>query len=627
MLAIALFPHPGKAAEDMGQGFKHHGVAVPVSGHRGTVATVDGQGHDVVLSWLNDYRGGYQLLLIDATTGRTEDHALPFKPGDYPYASILSTSNKFYTHFNSHFIEFDPVKRAFTFSRETMPRMAMSMTEDDRGVIWSATYPDSGLVSFNPRTREFKDHGSLNKENWLQYPRNLAADDAGWIYMSIGTTRGQLVMFNPQTAKATALLSDAERSEWYPGATRDLDGRVYVSPKPGSPDKWLVLYKGQATWTNPPAPRRPKTYIAGSQGLFHDRFPSGKRIKNFDLLNRELVIEDAKSGAVKALPFDYQSEGASVMGLAAAPDGTLCGGTAFPMRFFSFDPRADKWIHRDAFGKQWNTIARQGDRFFIGAYTGGDLLEWDPAAPWAEASPGKTKGNPQLLGEAKPAINRPHRLFAHPDGKTIVMGGTPAYGATGGGLLFWDRETRQSRLLPHEQLLRDHATMSLVPLAGDKLLGGTTTAPGTGGEKKAKAAELYILDLRTLKVEWHAPGLPDVQEYTDLCTAPNGLVFGFADAKRFFVFDPAKREVVHTAANGKQLGETSSGQGPRVFVRGPKETIYVLLRKGIARLDPATFKLTLLAESPVRIGCGGDYLDGRIYFGNGSHVYSWQVPE
>jgi hypothetical protein len=35
----------------------------------------------------------------------------------------------------------------------------------------------------------------------------------------------------------------------------------------------------------------------------------------------------------------------------------------------------------------------------------------------------------------------------------------------------------------------------------------------------------------------------------------------------------------------------------------------------------------MIAESPVSIGPGGDYLKGRIYFGHGSHVYSWPVPE
>src|SRR3972149_707563 len=140
--------------EDLGGGFLHHGVATPVSNHRGTVATVDGQGRNVVLVWLFDHRGGYALLMIDAETGKSQEFPMPFPPGgDCPYASILSSGNKFYTHFNSHFVEFDPEKRAFTFFRKTAPQMAMGMTKDDNGVIWSVTYPQSGVASCAPAKR------------------------------------------------------------------------------------------------------------------------------------------------------------------------------------------------------------------------------------------------------------------------------------------------------------------------------------------------------------------------------------------------------------------------------------------------------------------------------------------
>ncbi len=84
---FALSPLPGLAESvDLGNGFQLHGVATPVSNHRGTVATVDGDGRNVVLVWLFDYRGGYALLLIDAETGKSEEFPVPFPPGgDCPY--------------------------------------------------------------------------------------------------------------------------------------------------------------------------------------------------------------------------------------------------------------------------------------------------------------------------------------------------------------------------------------------------------------------------------------------------------------------------------------------------------------------------------------------------------------
>jgi len=111
-----------------------------------------------------------------------------------------------------------------------------------------------------------------------------------------------------------------------------------------------------------------------------------------------------------------------------------------------------------------------------------------------------------------------------------------------------------------------------------------------------------------------------------MCLAPNGLVYGVADRHRFFVFDPAKREVVHQEQLEARLGPTTSQQGPRVFVPAPDGKLYMLFVRGIARVDLATHRIAMLAESPVPIGPGGDFLNGRIYFGSGSHLYSYAVP-
>ncbi len=614
------------ATKDLGNGFSDHGVATPVSNDRGVVAAADGDGRDVALVWLYDHRGGYALLMVDAATGQSTEFPTPYPwANDGPYASILSSEGKYYTHFGSHFSEFDPVKRAFTFVGKTKPQMAMSMTEADDGTIWSATYPNCGLVSFNPKTRELKDHGYVNKENWMQYPRSVAVDDAGWVYVSVGSTAGQIVIYDPQTAKATPFFASNERSKGYTSLYRDLDGMVYGCAPNGASDGWYEFHKGEARKVGKHAAKM-KPIIAGSQGLMYPGFPDGKRLVRCDTVERAMVVADPKTKQTKTLKFDYTSEGAGVMGVAAAPDGTICGGTAFPMRFFSFNPKSDQWTNRPAYS-QFNTVARQGDRFFFGGYGHGFLLEWDPARPWVDTVKGRADCNPLFLTDCHPTINRPHKLLAHPDGRTLVLAGTPGYGYTGGGLLFWDRQTRTRTLLEHTDILPQHSTMTLAALPGGKLLGGTTTAAGTGGEKKATEAELYLMDMATKKLDWHAVVFPGVQSYTDLCPGPKGLVFGFADYGRFFVFDPAARKVVHEENTSATFGPTTSNQGPRVFVTDGKSRFFILFLRGIAELNPDTFKITLLAKSPVPISGGGDYLDGRIYFASGSHVYSFKTAD
>lgn len=611
--------------EPLGNGFFHHGVATPISSARGIVSAVGGDDQPVVLVWLLDHRGAYGILMIDAATGGSQTIATPFPTaGDSPFASILSRDNKYYTHFNGHFCEFDPVRGAFTFHQKTKPRVAMSMTEDDRGVIWAATYPGTGLVSFDPATREVVDYGYINTENWAQYPRDVAADDAGWLYVGIGNTASQLIAFHPQSREIRPMIPETERARGRATATRALDGKVYGKASPAVADNWYVMQQGQATRLGGKPAFTPKPIIAGDQGLVHRALADGSQLVECNLVERQLVVRGS-DGEHRAVAIDYESDGAHIMGLATASDGTICGGTAFPMRFFSYDPRTTQWINREAYG-QWNTVAPQGNRFFVGGYGGGYLLEWDPAREWVNTAKGNAESNPRFLFESRPTINRPHDLLAHSDGRTVILAGTPGYGFTGGGLLFWDRQESSAVILEHTDILPQLSTMSLVELSDRKLLGGTTTSPGTGGEKLANEAELYIMDLDTRQVQWHEPIFPGVQSYTDLCVDPTtGLVYGFADRARFFVFDAKARKAVHDRHTEPDLGQSNFQQGPRTFVTDPDGRVFVLFTKGIAQIDPATFALTMLAESPVPIGPGGDWLDGRIYFGSGSHLYSYQV--
>jgi hypothetical protein len=626
ILALPLILITTEAAmaemEDLGNGFIDHGVATPISNHRGTVATVDGDGDPVVLSWLMDHRGGYSLLMINAETGDWEQFTTP-RIGDSPFASVLSSKNRYYTHYGGVFMEFDPEKREFTFSHKTKPRVAMSMTEADDGTIYAATYPDSGLVSYNPETGEFNDYGYLYDQNWRQYPRDVAVDDTGWVYLGIGSTWAQIVMFNPETEEATAVLEDDERVKGRSPLWRYQNGKVYGK----NGDQWYELYEGEATKIDdePAAERTP--IIQSSQALFHRDFPTGHRLVSLDLVNRKLIVETPE-GETVTHEFDYESEGAHSMGMAAASDGTICGGTAFPMRFFSYDFDTDTWINRDAHG-QWNTIAPAEELFYVGGYGHGFMLEWDPSEEWVDTRKDNPDSNPRFLAQAHPTINRPHDLLVHPDGRHVILAGTPGYGYTGGGLMFWDREAEEEEILTHEQLIENQSVMSMVALPRNELLCGTTIAAGTGGEVMADTAELFILDMETKQIKW-SEVFEGVRNVSDMIVTPTGLVYGVADYRTFFVFAPATREIIKEVdLEEAGFGRTNSQQGPRIFIEGPDDRIFMLFRAGIAEIDTRKHEheIEMLAESPISIGPGGDYLDGRIYFGHGSHVYSWPIPD
>jgi streptogramin lyase len=622
-LAVILLFSSVAFSKDLGNGFRDHGVATPCSNQRGIVVTKDENNRDVVLTWLFDHRGCYSLLMIEAESGKSDQFQVPFPVGDAVYFSLLSSKNKYYTLFNSYFCEFDPVKRAFTFYKEALPSDAMGMTEDDKGIIWAVTYPNSGVVSFNPQTKEFKDYGSVYKQNWRQYPVSIASDDSGWIYFGLGNTASQIIAFDPLSGKAKPMLEESERKRGSARVYRDVNGKVYGQALRSNNEEWYEFYRGFRINTSKNPSVKIQSFIAGNQGLFHGDFPDGKKLRILDLLERKLIVDDPKTKTSKEVNFHYDSEGGWVLGVGASPDGTIVGGSSFPMRFFSFNPKTDSWVNHPAYG-QFNTQAKLDDRVYFGSYGGGTLLEWNPSRSWINTKEGE-KTNPHYLAASVLYTHRPLRVLPYPDKKTIILSGEPEYGYTGGGLLFYDREKKVTKVVKDSAVILDQSSMSMVSLPNGKFLGGTTTTPGTGGEKKAKEAELYIMDVNSRNLEWHQALLPGVQDYSDMCSGPDGLIYGIADFHRFFVFDPDKRTVIYQRNFESDFGRTTGSQSPRIFVKGPENNIYILCFKSIVKIENGSFKLSMVAESPVPINAGGDYLDGRIYFISGSHLCSYQL--
>ncbi|MBO9620182.1 MAG: hypothetical protein J7539_14230 [Niabella sp.] len=614
-LSLCCLPELG-FAQNLGNGFYDYGVACPKSSDRGIVATTGAGSRNVVLAWLFDHRGGYALLSIDAATGATQQFSLPFAPGDAPYASILSSKNRLYGYFNNHFAEFDPVKNAFTFSQKGFDLTAMSFTEDDNGRIWAATYPNCGLVAYAPDTKELVNYGFLNKESWMQYPRAIASDTKGWIYVAVGPTETQIIAFNPQTKETRKLLNGAQRQKGWPSLYRALDGKVYATASTEA-GKSIRLFDGVADFTDQDFKVvNEKPCIAGSQTLFYKKFPDGSAIKSLDLENRELVITNTTGE--KKLKFTYTSEGSLVMGVDVTARGRLIGGATFPMRYFIFDPAANKFEDYGAYG-QFNTSVAFKNYVYFGSYPQGALVRYN-------ADQDISKGaNPVVLAADKQNVHRPHRVLALEQLNKVLLTGTPEYGYTGGGMLIYSNKDKTAKTLTDSSLIPDQSTMSMTALDPVMVLSGTTTAPGTGGLKKAKEATLYLFNAEKLKVTWSGAVLAGTQTYDDLCKVGK-VVYGIADSKLFFVFDPSSRAIIYKETIPDDFGPVVTVQSPRVFVRNPSgNALYLICKKGILKVNESSFKLEKVAQSPVAIEAGGAYYNNKIYFISGSHLCSYQL--
>ena len=84
----------------------------------------------------------------------------------------------------------------------------------------------------------------MNSEGWGQYPSYMAVDDAGWVYIGIGNTLGQLVGYNPATGERRAYVRQGARAQGVGHPFAATDGKVYAVAPGFGPHE---LFAGEAT--------------------------------------------------------------------------------------------------------------------------------------------------------------------------------------------------------------------------------------------------------------------------------------------------------------------------------------------------------------------------------------------
>lgn len=625
--SLSILLAAGMVAAQPPGGFTDHGVAAPVgmSVWNGPVPAIDGAGRRVILIklWAGTGARTTSYLLIDAETGDTRQLD-PELDGGGAFSTFLSPDNKFYDAIADQFIEFDPATETISRVGAIPTQMPMSFTIDDNGVIYAGMYPNSEILSFDPKTRELRNLGPLAEETWPQYPY-LAVDDSGWVYAAIQHQRGNIVGLDTGTGERRQFCPEEQR-RYVDGAAcwRGVDGKVYA--RVGKDGQWYRLHQGVAE----PLEGSPEVSRAvyNTTVTPYGQWPDGSRFTTVDVANRTAMVIDAGAQDPREVHFDYESGGKSIYSLVASGDGVICGATGIPLRVFRFDPAVggiENW-GLGGHGGHINQWARQGGKLYGAVYSCGSLMEYDHTQPFTDAALGAGV-NPKRVhyaAEARDLYGRPHAVLAHPDGEHLLVGGNPARGLVGGGLLIYNTVTTEARILGREELVPDQAVMALTALPDGDLIVGTAVEAATGGTTTATQALVYRISWATKQVIARWTPIPDAKTVADLIVGPDGLVYGLARPNHFFVLSPETGEVLHTE-QVTQYGSITGMQAPRTMATGPDGGIYVLYRDAIARFEPGTFAHREVARPGVPITAGIVIDSGRIYFGSGPNLYSYTL--
>lgn len=615
-----------------------HGVAVPVAALKGRTHAVDADGQRLALMWIGSPTDS--ILAVNVDSG--EFRQIPVEPyaGGHVYVSWHSTRGLWYSHYNDYFYEFDPGTLSFSFAEEIpMPRKssAMSIHEDSSGIIWAALFPNSDLISYNPDTRELVNHGSVNEETWGQYPTHLAVDDSGWVYTAIGTSRGQLVAFNPATGERHAYIAEDKRTPIAlssPHVFRGTDGKVYAT-LPDCDWGWHVLWEGQATPIDGQEPPVEPDPAASEYGRSRPEraWPDGSQIAPWPDMGMRLLPVKEADGSTRQIAFDYETDGATVAVMYAGPAGKIYGSSQHPSLMFIYEPDTGQMYYYPEKMIAFKSLRFQGNYVFGGHYSGGVFWLLDTTKPITLTPVSSISGrqlsvpqadddaedNPRQLGSFDPNVNVPRNAFAHPDGRHIMISGVPGYGHVGGGLIIYDLETEQLTELTHEDILPWYSTTAIAALPDGNLLCGTTRGGGHGTTPVHQQARIYILDWTSKKVAWDSGPLEGLVAIVALVEGSDGLYYGVAsEPHSLVVFDAQRREIVHRA----NLSEYGRHLRNQALITGPDGMIYLALTKALLRITPGSFEVEVLATPPDGVTAGLAIVNDRLYFASGSRIMS-----
>lgn len=444
------------------------------------------------------------------------------------------------------------------------------------GHVYLGTHPFGHLVSFDPTSETWHDHGCQAPEPIVPdqqiWCRPHSVNDAGEIVCNMIRTRpGEWIAFDSATGKKRLL--DAAPDPSAPAikaTTRDIKANIYAG-----------------------------TYTV-----------------------------DGESRS-----FTYQPKMATdIVGLNKGPDGKIYGSTIISMHVFCFDPEtrdlADLGRVGFGHGEVYDVIAHE-DKLYLGSYTGAYWAVYDPDQPWnprQDVGGVAADANPRCFGQLGSNMNRPFEYAVGPD-NCIYMACRADYGISGGGLARFNAQSEEIRVFVDEE-------QSVQCVAADDryVYGGTSISGGRGCIEPTTQGKFFVFDPQTEERIFTCIPDGDAVAVTSLAvSSANGLIYGTTSTGTLFAFDCDQRQVVQTwrlRSMGTPLMGVPETYGIIHLTAGSDGHIYGVTNTDLFRLDAGMRQILYLDPPPIpdlyQIVEGEP---GVLYIGARGHLLEYHVAD
>jgi len=600
-VAVALAP-PLLAADDAGR-FESLGVPVRVGGLMGCIIGPDGRGSEALYFNFNQTGGKLFLVQVNPDTGEARQFNAPEGPG--AWAFIAGPDERIYlgTWDGGLILRFDPKQPDKGIEVVGKPSASESylwqydVGED--GKLYACTYPQAKLVSFDPKSGAMEDLDRMHPTE--MYSRSVAVGPNGKVYVGIGTSIGDLVVFDPATKKHRSLLPpglEGAKGWSTVGVSRRSDGNVYAEFGTN-----LMRLDDETAVRVSTAPERPPM-----------KFRDGRVVTSFE--RGRFTLRDPRTGKTEERKFKYEANGDLIFVVGVGPSNCVYGSTAMPLEVFRYDPAVNRSEHLGPMpgGEVYSMLERDGKLYLC--YYGGAIMNlYDPAkAFWKFGS--DADSNPITFGGVGDGHLRPRAMIYGPAG-LIYVGSEPPYGQLGGAIGVWDPKQNKT-IENYRHVITNQSLVSLAWETNSGLIFGGSGNYGGGGTKSSeKEATFFAFDPRKKQKVFEAALAPGARNYPATFAAKGKVYTSVGD--KLFVFDPKMMSVTKTVQLAGTQVEISLGQAGAGRLVG-------LTSKGVYVLDTARDEIVHTANAPVRVACGFALVGDAVYFGSGPTLWRYHLP-
>lgn len=590
-------------AADAGR-FESLGVPVRVGGLMGCLVGPDGKGGEALYFNMNQTAGTLFLVQVNPDTGEARQFNAEKGPG--AWAFIVGPDDNIYlgTWESGWLLRFDPRHPEKGIENLGKPAESESylwqFAIGKDGKIYSCTYPNAKLVSYDPATGKSEDLGRMHPTE--MYARSVAAGADGWIYIAIGTQIGDIVAYDPKSREHHSVLPESLRGQPQPdtgAVSLGADGHVYGFFR----NKTLGLENGKATLVDAASPAAPPKLKDGRILTSRDR--------------GTFTLQDPRTGKSVERKFKYAGAGDLIFVVGNGPNGCIYGSTAMPMEIFRFDPNVNASEHLGNIpgGEVYSFLERES-KLYLCYYGGAVMNLYDPGKKhWKYGTDADC--NPVSFGGVGDGHLRPRAMIHGPDGK-IYVGSEPPYGQLGGAMAVWDPHQNKT-VENYRHIVTNQSIVSLVWEPKSGLIFGGSGNWGGGGTKPAeKEAKFFAFDPKTKQKVFETALVQNAESYPATLAAA-GKVFTTA-GKQLLVFDPQAMKLDKTVplpGGQVQISMGRHASGKVVGLAGGH--VYVF--------DPAKLEIVSASKSPVPIKCGFALTDDAVYFGSGTELWRYRLPQ